>query len=179
MALAASQGLVKSRFNGLSAERLILIGLLFISFLLCLWGISPWIQYRNFLSIHIPKTTKANALIANTPKPIEQSHLFGLYVQDYAHLPITTLALSLQGTLINPGNKYLSTAIISASGEPAKLYHINDQLPVGAKIIAIHKDYCVLDHGGRLEKLIIPRVTLQNSPALSQPGSDSGLKVVS
>jgi|GEM_PF-1486025 len=179
MALNALQGHVKSRFHGLPLERLILLGMLVIAFLLILWGASPWIQHRDFLSIRLPKTNDANALIAQAPTPIEQSHLFGLYVQDYAHLPITTLPLSLQGTLINPNDKNLSTAIISISGAPGKLFHVNEQLSVGAKIIAIHNDYCVLDHGSRLEKLIIPRVTLQNAPAPSQPGPNSGLQVIS
>jgi long-subunit fatty acid transport protein len=68
---------------------------------------------------------------------------------------------------------------MSANGQSAQLYRVNDQLSVGAKIIAIYDDYCVLDHGGRLEKLIIPRVTLQNAPATSEPGQNSGLQVIS
>lgn len=179
MSLATLQGLVKSRFAQWPTERIVLLAIYICAFLLCLWGISPWITYRDFLSIHIPKTTQANAMIIQTPKPIAQGHLFGLYVQDYAHLPITALPLNLQGTLINPINKNLSTAIIGVSSAPGKLFHVNDTLPVGAKIIAIHNDYCVIDHGGRLEKLIIPRVTLQNAPAPSEPGPNSGLKVAS
>jgi hypothetical protein len=177
--MATLQGLVKSRLAQWPAERLILLGLFLLSFLLFLWGITPWIEHRDFLSLSIPKASQDDSLITSPPASIEQTHLFGLYVQDYAHLPITTLPLSLEGTLINPTNPNLSTAIISVNGQNAQSFKVNDPLSVGAKIIAIYNDYCVLDHGGRLEKLIIPRTTLENAPATSEPGQNSGLQVIS
>jgi hypothetical protein len=179
MSIATLQGLVKSRLTQWPLDRLIVLAIFLLSFLLFLWGTAPWIEHRDFLSLSIPKTSQNNLLIAKSPTSIEETHLFGLYVQDYAHLPITTLPLSLEGTLINPTHPNLSSAIMSANGQSAQLYRVNDQLSVGAKIIAIYDDYCVLDHGGRLEKLIIPRVTLQNAPATSEPGQNSGLQVIS
>ena len=178
MSFSTLQGLVKNRLTHLSVEGVVTLSVFLLSFLLFLWGITPWIQHRDYVSLSVPKISHTDTLIAQLPVPIEKAHLFGLYVQDYAHLPITTLPLSLEGTLINPDNKNLSTAIMSVSGESAKLFQVNDQLSVGAKIIAIYNDYCVLDHDSRLEKLIIPRTALQNSPVTFEPGQDSGLQVI-
>jgi hypothetical protein len=178
MSFATLQGLVKNRLTQWSLERWIVLFIYFFSFVVFLWGISPWMAHRDFLNFSVPQVSKADGLIVRKPFPIEQAHLFGIYVQDYAHLPMTALPLALEGTLLNPSDPNLSSAIIRESGQGAKIMYVNDQMEVGAKIIAIYDDYCVLDHGGRLEKLIIPRVPLQNLPAAFGPSEDSGLEVV-
>jgi hypothetical protein len=178
MSFATLQELLKNRLTQWTFERWIVLGIFLFSFCVFLWGISPWITHRDFLNFSVPQVSKADSLIVRKPFPIEQAHLFGIYVQDYAHLPMTALPLSLEGTLLNPSDPNRSSAIIRVSGQSAKIMSVNDQMQVGAKIIAIYNDYCVLDHGGRLEKLIIPRVPLQNLPAAFGPSEDSGLEVV-
>jgi hypothetical protein len=173
------QRIGQSRFGSkIPTEWLPTVLALIIAFFLLLWGITPWLDHQHSLRFRMPKLSGASATLSQQAMPIESHHVFGLYVQDYAHLPITTLPLTLQGTMINPAQSALSSAIISVDNGNAKPYHIHDNLSVGATIVAIHNSYCVLDHSGRLEKLILPHQTLQNSPPLSGLSLGSGLQVI-
>ena len=164
----------KKLHNQLKMVLAIVFCLLFLS-----WGAWPWLSNLSLLRYRIPDHSLSTSSIHSINTDIAAQHFFGLYVQDYAHLPITTLPLNLQGTIINQDDAHDSTAIISISNAPAKLFSIHASLNGLAKIIAIHHQYCVLDHDGRLEKLTIPIPALINNPTNNELGPNSGLKVVS
>ncbi len=96
-------------------------------------------------------------LIAHIP----DRHLFGRQgiVEKGDVLPITSLQLHLMG-VIKAVPETLSRVIISEHGQPGKVYQIGDTLPSGVTIEAITKDGVILENGGRLEKLPLPRLPL-------------------
>jgi type II secretion system protein C len=100
-------------------------------------------------------------LITDLPK----QHLFGQSAGDDAFLPVTSLQLRLTGIMRDPNEKR-SVVIISEGGQPGKVYSIGDAVLNGIVINAINEDGIVLEHGGRLEKLLLVRqpLTFQEAP---------------
>jgi general secretion pathway protein C len=88
------------------------------------------------------------------------AHLFGIAVadpatQDPANAPQSTANLLLTGTIATSDPKR-GVAIIS-SGGPAKVYSVGDNVG-GASLHSVYLDRVILDRGGALETLLLPRL---------------------
>lgn len=70
--------------------------------------------------------------------------------------PQTTMALVLTGTIAANRPKD-GLAILGASALQAKVYAVGDSVPGGARLHAVYDDRVLLDRGGRLEALMLPR----------------------
>jgi len=88
------------------------------------------------------------------------AHLFGNAaadpaVQDPNSAPQSTANLTLAGTIATQDPKH-GVAIISDGG-PSKVYSVGDNVN-GASLHSVYLDHVILDRGGALETLILPRV---------------------
>jgi general secretion pathway protein C len=88
------------------------------------------------------------------------AHLFGVAAadptaQDPANAPQSTANLVLAGTIATSDPKR-GVAIISDSG-PSKVYMVGDKLG-GASLHSVYLDHVILDRGGALETLLLPRL---------------------
>jgi len=91
---------------------------------------------------------------------VVSAHLFGVATvdpttQDPANAPQSTANLVLAGTIATSDPKR-GVAIISDSG-PSKVYSVGDKLG-GASLHSVYLDHVILDRGGVLETLLLPRL---------------------
>lgn len=106
--------------------------------------------------INLPKTDAA----INTQK-IADAHLFGLPVApdnaDASNAPQTQMTLVLAGVMAS-SDPTKGFAFIGESATAAKLQYVGDMLGGGSvKLHSVYIDRVMLDRGGRLESLILPR----------------------
>jgi general secretion pathway protein C len=89
---------------------------------------------------------------------IVQAHLFGSAApQGGQATPNTNLRLTLAGTLAGP-DPAVGWAIIGESAQAARLYATGASLPGGARLKEVYADRVILDRGGKLEALPLPRL---------------------
>jgi general secretion pathway protein C len=104
---------------------------------------------------------------------IADAHLFGeadadsvmitaAPVEDHENLAETRLNLSLRGTLASP-NPEAAIAIIADARNEEKVYAIRDTVTTGATLHAVYADRVVLNRGGTLEVLKLPKEFPQGS----------------
>jgi general secretion pathway protein C len=90
---------------------------------------------------------------------IAAGHLFGaapVAASGSASAPQTTMALVLAGTIaVNRPKDGL--AILGPSATQAKVYAVGDTVPGGAHLYAVYEDRVLIDRGGRLEAVMLPR----------------------
>jgi len=91
---------------------------------------------------------------------VVSAHLFGIATvdpatQDPANAPLSSANLVLAGTIASQDPKH-GIAIISDGG-PAKVYSVNDNVN-GATLHSVYLDHVILDRGGILETLLLPRL---------------------
>ncbi len=91
---------------------------------------------------------------------VVSAHLFGIAVadpstQDPANAPPSTANLVLAGTIATQDPKR-GVAIISDGG-PSKVYSVGDNVG-GASLHSVYLDHVILDRGGALETLLLPRL---------------------
>ena len=92
-------------------------------------------------------------------RAVVSAHLFGLAIadpvaQDPANAPLSSANLVLAGTIATQDPKH-GIAIISAGG-PSKVYSVGDNVN-GASLYSVYLDHVILDRGGTLETLLLPR----------------------
>jgi general secretion pathway protein C len=95
------------------------------------------------------------------------AHLFGVATadpstQDPANAPRSTANLVLAGTIATQDPKR-GVAIISDGG-PSKVYSVGERIG-GASLHSVYLDRVILDRGGALETLVLPRLLPNSSPA--------------
>src|SRR5271154_44845 len=88
-------------------------------------------------------------------------HLFGVSVagpstQDPDNAPQSAANLVLAGTIATQNPKR-GVAIISDGGAPAKVFSVGDNVN-GASLHSVYLDHVILDRGGTLETLVLPRL---------------------
>lgn len=88
------------------------------------------------------------------------AHLFGVAtadpaVQDPNNAPLSSANLVLAGTIATQDPKH-GIAIISDGG-PSKVYSVGDNVN-GASLYSVYLDHVILDRGGTLETLLLPRL---------------------
>jgi general secretion pathway protein C len=96
------------------------------------------------------------------------AHLFGIAIadpvaQDPENAPLSSANLVLAGTIASQDPKH-GVAIITDGG-PAKVFAVGDNVS-GASLHSVFLDHVILDRGGILETLVLPR-NVASSP---QPG---------
>ena len=112
---------------------------------------------------------------------IVNAHLFGSAAVeatgDAANAPQTNLRLILAGTLAG-ADPAQGWAIIGESAQAARLYATGATVAGGSRLKEVYADRVILERGGRLESLALPRlaggggpvpVAQQPSPAAQQP----------
>jgi general secretion pathway protein C len=108
---------------------------------------------------------------------VVSAHLFGVAAadsgaQDPANAPQSTANLVLAGTIATQDPKR-GVAIISDGG-PSKVYSVGDNIG-GASLHSVYLDHVVLDRGGALETLLLPRLLgpgMRAPPIVRRPGGD-------
>lgn len=106
------------------------------------------------------------------------AHLFGLATvdpstQDPANAPQSTSNLLLAGTIATSDPKR-GVAIISDGG-PSKVYSVGDNVG-GASLHSVYLDRVILDRGGALETLLLPRLLgpgMRGPPVVRRGGADA------
>lgn len=106
------------------------------------WSVSPVVVSQALPAIVVPNAS--------------QWHLFGAYDNSTALLPVTTLALQLEGVMVSPNQPRASYAIIQPPGHPAKVYRVGDTMPGGITLKRITNDQVVIEYQGRLQRLLLP-----------------------
>ena len=104
-----------------------------------------------------PATAPAGPNLPN----IVGAHLFGTAAieatGDAASAPATSLRLTLAGTIAgqDPAKGW---AIIGQTAQDAKVYATGANIPGGARLKEVYADRVILERGGRLEALALPRL---------------------
>ena len=130
---------------------------------------SAWQWHGDWMLAH--QSITARPLIATTDETTDMiaalpdEHLFGKSLSG-SEVPITNLQLHVTGIVKVESEETgsFSKAYISISGQPSKIYQIGDSLPYGVKVYDITTDTVILENGGHLEKLPLPRDSLQFKP---------------
>src|SRR3984893_17906664 len=109
---------------------------------------------------------------------VVSAHLFGVAAvdpgaQDPANAPQSTANLVLAGTIATQDPKH-GVAIISDGG-PSKVYSGGDRIG-GATLHSVYLDHVILDRGGALETLLLPRLLgpgMRGPAVVRRVGTDS------
>lgn len=129
-------------------------------------------------SVELPPTTHSRPAASAAGSPtnaqlIANAHLFGEAARDETPLPAPDLAedlaetrlnLSLKGTVAATDTRS-SVAIIADQSNEETVYAIGDPVVSGTSLHAVYPDRVVLNEGGVLKELNLPR----DFPASSQP----------
>src|ERR1700730_15109508 len=113
---------------------------------------------------------------------VVSAHLFGVAapdttLQDPANAPQSTANLVLAGTIATQDPKH-GVAIISDGG-PSKVYSVGDNVG-GATLHSVYLDHVILDRGGALETLQLPRqldAGMRGPPVVRRPGGSDARTV--
>jgi general secretion pathway protein C len=101
---------------------------------------------------------------------IADAHLFGLATvsndADPSNAPVTQMPLVLAGVMAT-SEPTAGFAFIGESASAAKFRRVGDSLPGGVTLHSVYSDRVMLDRGGRLESLLLPRY--KGSTALPAP----------
>jgi general secretion pathway protein C len=106
---------------------------------------------------------------------VVSAHLFGVATadpasQDPGSAPLSSANLVLAGTIATQDPKH-GIAIISDGG-PSKVFSVGDKIS-GASLFSVYLDHVILDRGGTLETLVLPRLLPGgNRSATRRIGSD-------
>jgi general secretion pathway protein C len=107
---------------------------------------------------------------------VVSAHLFGVAVadpatQDPSNAPLSSASLVLAGTIATQDPKH-GVAIISDGG-PSKVYSVGENVN-GASLHSVYLDHVILNRGGVLETLLLPRLLTNNNrqAPTHRPGAD-------
>jgi general secretion pathway protein C len=103
---------------------------------------------------------------------VVSAHLFGIAAadpnQDPSNAPASTANLVLAGTIATQDPKH-GVAIVNDGGL-SKVYSVGDNIG-GASLHSVYLDRVILDRGGSLETLLLPRVLPNTHAAARAPGA--------
>jgi len=99
---------------------------------------------------------------------VTNAHLFGFTpavasAQDPANAPRSSLPLVLTG-IISADDPQNGLAILGQTAATAKVFAVGDNVPGGAKLHSVYSDRVVIDRGGNLETLVLPRQVAPGGP---------------
>ena len=143
-------------------------------------GVQAAVIVRDLIPEQAPPAVAANAdsAAAGTStssrmvdvQSVIAAHLFGtanLAEQisgDPSDAPETRLSLVLAGTIAANDPK-AGFGIIGESAATAKLFSVGESVPGGARLHAVYGDRVILERGGQLEALLLPRDYKGGTPA--------------
>ena len=109
---------------------------------------------------------------------ITSAHLFGEAQSSVAdaNAPQTNVQLVLAGVLALPDPKR-GLAILGPTTAAAKLYTVGSAVPGGVNLYAVYKDRVLLDRGGIIESLYLPRHAPVGGVASAGIGIDGAARV--
>ena len=92
---------------------------------------------------------------------ITNAHLMGftpavVSAQDPSQAPISSVPLVVTGIMAANDPRY-GLAILGQTAQSTKVYAVGDNVPGGAKLHSVYSDRVVVDRGGHLETLVLPR----------------------
>lgn len=159
---------INLNLRNLMAASLALVGLICVTLLITF---NQW-RHDWQLAHSTPPTvnTQSGLTVAQLIADLPSDHIFGKSFADGGDMPISSLQLKVTGIMEfkdTDGND-ASKAMISMADEPSKLYQKGDELPYGVKVYSITRDAVILENDGHLEKLPLPRETLQFKPRASE-----------
>lgn len=109
----------------------------------------------------------ADARPAVDVQSIANAHLFGLPSADNgadtSNLPQSQIGLILAGT-IALNDPMAGYAIVGENAATAKFYAVGGMIGGSARLHSVYADRVIIDRGGKLEALILPRGTPSTSP---------------
>jgi general secretion pathway protein C len=122
----------------------------------------------NVLKLLSPPSVPGSSQDISTPRSepaidigaIINAHLFGAaepVAGDPSSAPATSMSLFLAGTIAGPDPES-GWAIIGENAQSARVIRAGAQLPGGAVLKGVYADRVVLELGGRLESLMLPRL---------------------
>lgn len=172
-------------FNGLDRERVLAaLQRAAPTWVALLLVIAIGWQLARIVWLLVPSPAPGEALIAPPPQAaagragperadvqaIAATHIFGEARGEAAPPPEknhqdiaeTRLNLSLKGT-ITANDPDLSIAIISGTGDGEKVYLVRDSVAAGTTLHAVYADRVILNRGGALEALKLPKEFPQGS----------------
>jgi general secretion pathway protein C len=107
---------------------------------------------------------------------ILRSNLFGrvAVAANGADAPVTSIAMVLVGVIADadPARGY---AILGASAAAVALHLVGDTLPGGARLHSVYPDRVLLDRGGTVEALMLPRQSTSLMPPPPMPVTANAL----
>jgi len=144
-----------------------------IVFLWLQFSLKNDVAYERDISISTSQTNQTPQIIES----IAQYHIFGS-AQQLIEVPLsqgkTNLALVLNGTMskldVRTGTAYIS----NTQGEQKK-FKVGDSVFNLAKLTEIYKDYVILEHGGKKERLLLSE-KVQNSVVAKKTQAKSNAK---
>lgn len=157
---------------------ILLILLLAVSAANIVW---KWIEWRRFEpQIIAPETSK---VAAARPAPyidygqqVARLHLFGSAVVSAPvvnqQVSESRLPLLLKGVFASNKDEQSGYAIIQEQGKPQKFYKVGDEISRGVSLQSVYDDYVLVERAGTLEKISLPRATLNAAPL--DPSIDLG-----
>jgi general secretion pathway protein C len=130
--------------------------------------------------LKVPQPVNAPAMPRAQPSGMDiqsvvSAHLFGVppaATQDEGNAPQSSANLLLAGTIATQDPKH-GIAIISDAGAPSKVYSVGERIG-SASLHSVYLDHVILDRGGALETLLLPRQLPPSRAALARrvPGGD-------
>jgi general secretion pathway protein C len=111
---------------------------------------------------------------------IVNAHLFGMAgAQAGGNAPQTTIPLILAGVIADK-DPAKGQAIIGDTASAGKLFAVGAMIPGGARLNAVYGDHVLIERGGRLETLPLPRNPMKggvvNTAAAAGPGAQNRLQ---
>jgi general secretion pathway protein C len=111
--------------------------------------------------VAVPRHAVDIAMIAN-------ANLFGrapvvAQAQDPGNAPPTSMPLVLTG-IIAADDPQNGLAILGQTAQMTKVFAVGDNVPGGARLHSVFSDRVVIDRGGHLETLVLPRQVAAGSP---------------
>ena len=132
---------------------------------------SLWPASANMpIVIQAPIASSAPKNGANLQKVVD-AHLFGLAsaadeIVDPDTTRVTNLPLVLAGVMATT-EPTQGFAFIGESAQAAKFKRVGDPVPGGAKLHSVYPDKVMLDRGGQLESLLLPRFVAAGTAAFA------------
>lgn len=124
------------------------------------------------MSVAAPVTDRTSTTLA----ALRNAAVFGrIGGADQPIVATSATHLSLAGVIAET-DPAAGQAIIADSGSPAKVYRVGNTLPGNLVLRAVHADHVILDRGGALERLDLPRQltparTLNPAAVSTTPGA--------
>jgi general secretion pathway protein C len=121
-----------------------------------------------------PPSTTRN--VVDVPS-ILRANLFGQGAPAPGTAPVTNMALVLAGVIADVDEKS-GFAMLGTSATDIKVYRVGEAVPGGARLSSVLVDRVLLDRGGTVEALLIPRVSAgAAAPLVSTPPPVAGNSV--